>query len=93
MMSEMSQALMQNPEKVLSSYLKNDVVIALVELSDHMDRTEFLLCLAKCLKVHRKIWLYFHDKFVNDEPPFKNLLRKTDYEPEPKRRKTGVFLL
>ena len=80
-----------SPEDFLKNNDKNTVIETIVALSENQsDFCDFLVLLAKCMKVYPNCWHYVRTKFCSDLPPFQSILEQNDnkIEPPSKRRKT-----
>ena len=93
-MSAFVKEFLDFPEEFLKNRDKNAVIATIVALSENQsDPSEFLVFLAKCMKVYPNSWHYVRSKFCPDLPPFQRILEQNDdkVEPPSKRRKTRKF--
>ena len=90
-MSVSVKEFLDSPEEFLKDKDKNVVTVTIVALSENQsDSCDFLILLAKCIRVYPNLWQYVRSKFYSELPPFKTLLEQNGekVEPPPKRRKT-----
>ena len=90
-MSVSVKEFLDSPEEFLKNKDKNYVTVTIVALSENQsDSCDFLILLAKCIRVYPNLWQYVRSKFCSDLPPFKTLLEQNGekVEPPPKKRKT-----
>ena len=60
-----------SPEDFLKNNDKNTVIETIVALSENQsDFCDFLVLLAKCMKVYPNCWHYVRTRFCSDLPPF-----------------------
>ena len=93
-MSEPVKEFINSPEEFLTKNDKNVVITTIVSLSENQsDTCDYLVLLAKCMKVYPNCWHYVRRKFCPNLPPFRRILEQNDdkIEPPSKRRKTGKF--
>ena len=91
-MSAFVKEFLDFPEEFLKNRDKNAVIATIVALSENQsDPSEFLVFLAKCMKVYPNSWQYVRCKLCSEMSPFQSFLEEKDKEktePPPKRRKT-----
>ena len=93
-MSVPVKEFINSPEEFLVNNDKNVVITTIVSLSENQsDTCDYLVLLAKCMKVYPNCWHYVRRKFCPNLPPFRRILEHNDdkIEPPSKRRKTSKF--
>ena len=94
-MSVFVKEFLDSPEDFLKNKDKNVVIATIVALSENQsDPSEFLVFLAKCMKVYPNCWQYVRCKLHSEKSPFQSILEEKDKdktEPPPKRRKTRKY--
>ena len=93
-MSVSVKEFIDSPEEFLSNKEKNAVILTIVAFSENQsDSGDFLILLAKCMKVYPNLWQYVRNKLCSEYPPFKSISEDNDekIEPPPKRRKTRKY--
>ena len=78
-MSVPVKEFINSPEEFLANNDKNVVITTIVSLSENQsDTCDYLVLLAKCMKVYPNCWHYVRRKFCPNLPPFRRILEHND---------------